>query len=1064
MPLAHATAAATQDPIVAGFLVQWDAGSRAALRTHGAKLDWAIVEAGFLGRTAPGTLSITLDQDLLADARKHGVATQLMVTNFGASAFDPTLIDSLLATPARRARAVRELVSAVEQNGLSGVCIDFELVPASKHAEVLAFLRDLRTALKTGGHVLTAAVPIGEDDGYPLRAYADATDYLIAMLYDEHSGEESAGAIASAPWFAARLDTVLAAVPANKVLLGIGQYGYHWRSDRSEGITISVGEAMALGRATTAGVKFDAATRNPMATWRERGGVTHTVWYLDAATAWNQMRSGWQAGVAGAAIWRLGSEDASLWSVLGRTGLAASPDSLRQLPDNGVSVLTGDGEILAVEGHRGVGTREFTLDRAGFVQGQAIAQAPGGYVVTRAGGAAGDAAPGTKRVALTFDDGPDADFTPPILDTLASRGAVASFFVLGRHVQRLPDITRRIAAEGHELGNHSWSHPDFAGLSENAIRVELTATSRAIEAVTGRRVLLARPPYIGDARPATEDRLRPMAIANAMGYRIAGLEVDPKDWFETAPDAIVANAMRDLRKKGGRIILLHDAGGDRAPTIAALGPLIDSLRANGYTLTTVAGLLDGAALAGTPVAPASEAPQRLLTSVAMRAAVVLETCLVVAFLVALVLGVFRLLLIGGLATWQRFWPGVARRATDTHHTPTLSVLIPAYNEGRVIARTVESVLAQDYPDLEVIVVDDGSTDDTVIAARVLEDDRRVRVLTQANAGKAAALNHAIDVARGTALVVIDADTVLAPDALRHLVRPLVDARVGAVAGNAKVGNRVNLVTRWQAVEYVTSQNLDRRAFVLLNCITVVPGAIGAWRRDAVIAAGGFRTDTLAEDQDLTLTLLRAGHKVALADQAIAYTEAPETFAALLKQRFRWSFGTLQCAWKHRAALGRKSSGALGVVGLPNIWLFQLLFPLLAPAADIALLAMLGRFAIEAPALGVHAAWDHARPIALLYALFLAIDTVTAFIGVAFERGESRVQALLVPLQRVAYRQVLYLALVRAMRAALKGWSPGWGKLERTGRVQEPTPPRLRVIAADPADVATYDGSERRRAS
>ena len=193
--------------------------------------------------------------------------------------------------------------------------------------------------------------------------------------------------------------------------------------------------------------------------------------------------------------------------------------------------------------------------------------------------------------------------------------------------------------------------------------------------------------------------------------------------------------------------------------------------------------------------------------------------------------------------------------------------------------------------------------------------------------------------------------------------------MGAVAGNAKVGNRVNLVTRWQAVEYVTSQNLDRRAFVMLNCITVVPGAIGAWRRSAVLDAGGFRTDTLAEDQDLTLTLLRRGYRVALADQAVALTEAPETLGALLKQRFRWSFGTLQCAWKHRGALGRRSAGALGLVGLPNVWLFQLLFPLLAPAADLALLATLARWLTESPVLGAHAAWAHAQPVMLLYSSF-----------------------------------------------------------------------------------------------
>lgn len=409
-------------------------------------------------------------------------------------------------------------------------------------------------------------------------------------------------------------------------------------------------------------------------------------------------------------MWRLGGEDETIWRVLSRSGLTGHPDSLRSLPSRGLSVLNGDGEVLAVERREGTGVRTLSVDASGYVQQEAIVRAPGGYVVTRAGASG-------REVAITFDDGPDDAFTPPILDTLAARGAVASFFVLGRQVQRLPELTRRIATDGHEIGNHSWSHPDFATMSPSAIRLELAATGRAIEAITGRRPMLARPPYIGDARPATDDRLRPMAVANELGYRIAGLEVDPKDWFETDPANIVANAMRDLRRKGGHIILLHDAGGDRSATIAALGPLIDSLRAGGYTLTTVAGLLDGSPHAGTPAAPAGEAPQRAITEFGLRSAVVFETLLVDTFLVALLLGLLRLAVIGVLALWQRYRPRYVRRAADTDYAPTMTVLVPAYNEGRVIARTIRSVLAQRYPSFELLVIDDGSSDDTLAAAR-----------------------------------------------------------------------------------------------------------------------------------------------------------------------------------------------------------------------------------------------------------------------------------------------------------------------------------------------------------
>jgi len=1021
------------DPIVAGFAVQWDPASRAAVKRYGDRLDWVIIEGAFLGRGKRGEITVTLDKDLLDEVRRHDADAHLMLTNFGASGFDSTLVTAVVGTAESRDRAVQQLVGVVREHGLQGVTVDFELVPLWAHADVLSFITELRAALRPLEAIVSVAVPVSAEDNYPLAQYGAAVDYVIPMLYDETSGVNEPGPVTSAAWFAERLDVVLDAIPAEKLLVGLGQYGYHWRSDRPEAATISVGEAMALGRAATGGPWFDSRTRNPYASWRDAQGITHTAWYLDATTIWNQLRAANPTGVAGMALWRLGGEDATLWRVLGREGLTAHPDSLRALPNDGISVIVGEGEVLAVEGHDGVGLRTIGVDSAGFVQAQSLVKPAGGYLISRGGATA-------NRVALTFDDGPDESFTGPILDTLAARHAVASFFVVGRQVQHLPALARRIVAEGHEIGNHSWSHPDFASLSESAVRIELAATGRVIEAVTGHRPLLFRPPYIGDARPSTEDRLRPMAIANELGYRVAGLEIDTKDWFETDPQKIVSNALAGLVRKSGRIILLHDAGGDRASTIAALGPLIDSLRARGYEPTTVAGLLNVTPQAGTPGAPENEASQRIMNMAALRVANVVEAFLVGTFLLALVLGVLRLVAIGSLAGLQRFVPRFARprygrRAEDAEYLPFVSVVIPAYNEGRVIGRTVRSVLAQGYDHFELIVVDDGSSDDTSEEARASSADERLRVIRHPNGGKAAALNHGMTLASGEVIVVIDADTLLAPNAIQHLVRPLADPRVGAVAGNAKVGNRVNLVTRWQAVEYVTSQNLDRRAFVMLNCITVVPGAIGAWRRSAVLDAGGFRTDTLAEDQDLTITLLRRGHRVALADQAVALTEAPETFEALLKQRFRWSFGTLQCAWKHRGALGRRRAGALGLVGLPNIWLFQLLFPLLAPAADVALLATLARWIAESPVLGAHAAWTHAEPVVLLYLFFLAVDTLTALIGVAFEPGEKLSQALLVPLQRIAYRQVLYLALLKAMRAALKGWAPGWGKLERTGRVQ-----------------------------
>jgi cellulose synthase/poly-beta-1,6-N-acetylglucosamine synthase-like glycosyltransferase len=407
------------------------------------------------------------------------------------------------------------------------------------------------------------------------------------------------------------------------------------------------------------------------------------------------------------------------------------------------------------------------------------------------------------------------------------------------------------------------------------------------------------------------------------------------------------------------------------------------------------------------------------------------------FLVATALGGARLVVLLALALRQRRWHGFARRLGDTVWRPGVTVVVPAYNEEKVIIRTVQSLLAQPYP-LEIIVVDDGSPDGTAdVVAGAFPNNPSVRVLRKPNGGKASALNLGVREAKGEIVVAVDADTVLAPGAIPALIAPLADDRVGAVAGNAKVGNRINLVTRWQAVEYVTSQNLDRRAFALLNCITVVPGAVGAWRRQLVLEAGGFSEQTLAEDQDLTLTLLRRGWRIAYADQAIAYTEAPDTFSGLSRQRFRWSFGTLQCAWKHRGALFRRRYGALGFVALPNVWVFQLAFPFLAPVADLLFVWSLATVYLNKLQHGAEYAMQSLQQVVAYYLAFLAVDWLAGIAALLMEPGEEKGLSWLVLLQRFVYRQVLYLAVVKAVFAAAQGRARGWGKLVRKGTVELP---------------------------
>src|SRR5262249_17603651 len=278
----------------------------------------------------------------------------------------------------------------------------------------------------------------------------------------------------------------------------------------------------------------------------------------------------------------------------------------------------------------------------------------------------------------------------------------------------------------------------------------------------------------------------------------------------------------------------------------------------------------------------------------------------------------RLLSIGALALYDRLRERNGKAPDSASYRPAVAVLIPAYNEEKVIERTIRSALNSTYTNLRVIVIDDGSSDRTLeVAGAAFEEEQRsgqVLILTKPNSGTTEALNFGLTfVDTEEVFVGIDADTVIAPDAIARLVPHFVNPKVGAVAGNAKVGNRVNLWTRWQALEYITSQNFERRALNTLGAVSVVPGAIGAWRTAAVREAGGYHTDPVAEDAGLTMALLQRGLRVEYEDMALAYTEAPINANGLMRQRFRWSFGILQSVWKHRGVFARK--GVLGWVAL-----------------------------------------------------------------------------------------------------------------------------------------------------
>ncbi|WP_445191666.1 glycosyltransferase [Sphingomonas sp. Tas61C01] len=1007
-----------------GFYVPGDDASLASLRRNGGALDWVV----------PALVSVSGPQHIVSahrdDAFDRSVAAMPnppkvlpMVQNYGENSWDGKGTAALLADPVESAATVRQLAAYVTARHAAGLVMDFEALPATAMRPYLGFLRQLRAAMPKGS-VLAVTAP-AEDERWPLRALAQVADKVVFMAYDQHWEGGEPGPIAAQDWFVQQVQTARRAVPGDKLIIALGSYGYDWHGGDTDALSIE--DAWLAAHDSDASPTFDPASGNASFGYDE-DGVRHSIWMMDAATSWNQMQVLKRLDIDNVALWRLGTEDQGFWADLAAIRTGGVPDLSRPVSMLNTDV-EGSGEILRITATPTTGQRTTRMDGQGVIRDVRYDALPTPYVVQRTGGA------NPKMLALTFDDGPDGTWTPRILAELKAAQVPGTFFVIGENALAHPRLLNEIIAGGNELGNHSYTHPNMARLGPRSTSLELNATQRLVQAYTGRSMTLFRAPYFGDAEPTTIDELEPALHAQQLGYTVVGLHVDPNDWQRPGTDAIVKQVLDQVAAatptNTGNVILLHDGGGDRAQTVAALPRIISALKHQGYRFVTASQLVG--------VSPAQAMPTVSGTDLwAVRTDVAVFVILAGLvggitwlFYVAISLGIARAVLMTALAWLQARY----RRAEPPVFTPTVSVIVPAYNEERVIVSSVERVLASDYAGIEVMVVDDGSKDAT--SARVREafaDDPRVRLLTLENGGKAAALNRALLHASGEVIIALDADTQFEPETITRLARWFADPRIGAVAGDARVGNRVNLVTRWQAVEYITAQNLERRALAGFDAMTVVPGAVGAWRRTALDAVGGYPEDTLAEDQDLSIAVQRAGWRITYDPDAVAWTEAPETFRALAKQRFRWAFGTLQCLWKHRGILRSGKPSGLAWVGLPQAWLFQILFAAISPLIDLALVMSIVGTILRIGQHGWAQTSGDVGRMGLYWVAFTAIDVACGWIGYWLDGRRARFPAFLLVAQRLVYRQIMYGVVLRAIAAAIGGWTVGWGKLERTGRV------------------------------
>ncbi|MFI1177680.1 bifunctional polysaccharide deacetylase/glycosyltransferase family 2 protein [Streptomyces melanogenes] len=621
------------------------------------------------------------------------------------------------------------------------------------------------------------------------------------------------------------------------------------------------------------------------------------------------------------------------------------------------------------------------------------------------------------KLVLTFDDGPDPTWTPKVLDQLKKYHAHGVFFVTGANAARYPDLIKRMVDEGHEVGLHTFNHPDLSYQSHARIDWELAQNQLALEGAAGIRTSLFRPPYSSFADAIDDKNWPVIKYVGSRGYITALDSTDSEDWQRPGIKTIVKNATPKHGK--GAIVLMHDSGGDRSQTVAALDTFLPELQGKGYTFVNLTEALN-APSAHTPVTGMDLWKGKAFVF-AVQVSEHTTDVLVggLAVIGVLVFARFGLMLILSFLHARKVRARGFRWGPEV--IEPVSVIVPAYNERECIANTVRSLMASDHP-IEVLVVDDGSTDGTadIVEAMWLPN---VRVIRQPNGGKPSALNNGIRHARYDIVVMMDGDTVFEPSTVRELVQPFGDPKVGAVAGNAKVGNRDSLIGAWQHIEYVMGFNLDRRMYDVLGCMPTIPGAVGAFRRTALERVGGISEDTLAEDTDVTMAMHRDGWRVVYAENARAWTEAPESVQQLWSQRYRWSYGTMQAIWKHRRAVfERGPSGRFGRVGLPLVSLFMVLAPLLAPLIDVFLLYGL----VFGPTQKTVVAWLGVLVIQLVCAAY------------AFRLDRERLTHLVsLPLQQVLYRQLMYVVLLQSWITALTGGRLRWQKLRRTGVVEAP---------------------------
>lgn len=360
------------------------------------------------------------------------------------------------------------------------------------------------------------------------------------------------------------------------------------------------------------------------------------------------------------------------------------------------------------------------------------------------------------------------------------------------------------------------------------------------------------------------------------------------------------------------------------------------------------------------------------------------------------------------------------QGTVENAEPLVSVIVPCYNEEPTVGNCLRGLLKQTYKNCEVVIVNDGSTDGTKSICEKFASlyPKKIRFFSKENGGKASALNLGLEKSSGEIIVTMDADSIFRPDALEHLVSSFDDPGVGAVGGNVRVANKDNYLGMNQAIEYLTGLAIHKRAFAELNCMQVIAGAIGAFRREVLEKVGGYSSDTLVEDMEVTIRVLKAGYQVEYNGKAIAYTEAPANIKDFLKQRYRWTFGGFQVLRKHWSMLFNRKYGFAGIIGLPYL--------LVSPWIDVIFTLLFAYGVIRAVVYGGLVEFG------IFYSCMMLVQCVLVLYAIRID-GEDRKLILSSCAYGLWYNHILSIVILFAGIRYLGGANASWHKMPRLGK-------------------------------